>query len=55
MTVENQAFLNLSRWPPVWYLKDYDHYLREKQNNLKRTRWWRQDFSEQSAALINKL
>ena len=60
---ENQAFLNLSRWPPVWYLKDYDLYQRlmteqnkaEKQTNLKRARWWRQDLSEHSSALINKL
>ena len=63
LITENQAFLNLSRWPPVWYLKDYDLYQRlsteqnkaEKQTNLKRARWWRQDLSEHSSALINKL
>ena len=46
MLPENQAFLNLNRWPPIWYLKDYDLYQRmlteqtksEKQTNLKRTR-----------------
>jgi len=26
-----------------------------KQTNLKRARWWRQDFSEQGSAVINKL
>ena len=43
---ENQAFLNLNRWPPIWYLKDYDLYQRmltehnksENQTNLKRAR-----------------
>uniref|UniRef100_A0A6A7G382 Rho-related BTB domain-containing protein 1-like isoform X2 n=3 Tax=Hirondellea gigas TaxID=1518452 RepID=A0A6A7G382_9CRUS len=25
---ENQAWLNRHRWPPVWYLKDYDYYER---------------------------
>ena len=60
---ENQAFLNVSRWPPVWYLKDHDLYQRlsseqkkaDKQTNLKRTRWWRQDLAEQSTATTNKL
>ncbi|XP_066581695.1 rho-related BTB domain-containing protein 1 isoform X2 [Prorops nasuta] len=23
---ENQEYLNEHRWPPVWYLKDYDYY-----------------------------
>ncbi len=23
---ENQAWLNIHRWPPLWYLKDYDYY-----------------------------
>ncbi|CAM1326038.1 RHOBTB1 (predicted) [Pycnogonum litorale] len=27
---ENQAYLNKHRWPPVWYLKEYDHYDRCK-------------------------
>jgi len=25
---ENQAALNLKRWPPIWYLKDHDNYQR---------------------------
>ncbi|KAG1686692.1 Rho-related BTB domain-containing protein 2 [Nymphon striatum] len=25
---ENQAYLNKNRWPPVWYLKECDHYER---------------------------
>lgn len=25
---ENQAFLNRCRWPPIWYLKEYDYYER---------------------------
>ncbi|KAB7504651.1 Rho-related BTB domain-containing protein 1 [Armadillidium nasatum] len=25
---ENQAWLNRHRWPPVWYLKDFDYYER---------------------------
>lgn len=25
---ENQAYLNRNRWPPVWYLKELDHYER---------------------------
>lgn len=25
---ENQAYLNRNRWPPVWYLKEYDYYER---------------------------
>lgn len=41
---ENQAALNITRWPPIWYLKDYDLYQRmvseekktEKPKNLKR-------------------
>lgn len=43
---ENQAALNVNRWPPVWYLKDYDLYQRmlmerertERPKNLKRSR-----------------
>ena len=23
---ENQAWLNINRWPPVWYIKDYDYH-----------------------------
>ena len=25
---ENQACLNVNRWPPIWYLKDHDNYQR---------------------------
>lgn len=25
---ENQDFLRENRWPPVWYLKEYDFYQR---------------------------
>jgi Rho-related BTB domain-containing protein 1/2 len=25
---ENQEYLKDNRWPPVWYLKDYDYYQR---------------------------
>jgi len=43
---ENQAALNITRWPPIWYLKDYDLYQRmvteekksEKPKTLKRVR-----------------
>lgn len=43
---ENQATLNVNRWPPIWYLKDYDNYQRlvidrerqQRPKNLKRTR-----------------
>ncbi|XP_043600862.1 rho-related BTB domain-containing protein 1 isoform X1 [Bombus pyrosoma] len=42
---ENQEYLNEHRWPPVWYLKDYDYYQkclaeRDRENNptLKRNR-----------------
>jgi len=43
---ENQAALNINRWPPIWYLKDYDLYQRmlteelksEKPKTLKRVR-----------------
>jgi len=43
---ENQAALNLNRWPPVWYLKDYDFYehlvmdreREERPKSLKRSR-----------------
>jgi len=47
MHPENQAYLNKHRWPPTWYLKDYDCYermLRERQREehpikpFKRTR-----------------
>jgi len=42
---ENQAALNIHRWPPIWYLKDFDLYQRmlseqkktEKPKALKRT------------------
>lgn len=40
---ENQEYLSEHRWPPVWYLKDYDYYQkclaeRDKENKptLKR-------------------
>eukprot|EP00090_Calanus_glacialis_P014770 TRINITY_DN23654_c0_g1_i3.p1 TRINITY_DN23654_c0_g1~~TRINITY_DN23654_c0_g1_i3.p1 ORF type:complete len:279 (-),score=68.95 TRINITY_DN23654_c0_g1_i3:185-1021(-) len=42
---ENQALLNLNRWPPVWYVKDFDLYERlsacsqtEKPKTRKRQR-----------------
>ncbi|XP_012260254.1 rho-related BTB domain-containing protein 1 isoform X2 [Athalia rosae] len=42
---ENQEYLNEHRWPPVWYLKDYDYYQKclaeqDKENKptLKRNR-----------------
>ncbi|XP_024869425.1 rho-related BTB domain-containing protein 1 isoform X3 [Temnothorax curvispinosus] len=42
---ENQEYLNEHRWPPVWYLKDYDYYqkcsaeqVRENKPTLKRNR-----------------
>ncbi|XP_036149562.1 rho-related BTB domain-containing protein 1 isoform X3 [Monomorium pharaonis] len=42
---ENQEYLNEHRWPPVWYLKDYDYYqkclaeqIRENKPTLKRNR-----------------
>lgn len=25
---DNQEYLRENRWPPVWYLKDYDYYQR---------------------------
>lgn len=41
---ENQEYLNENRWPPIWYLKDYDYYQkclaeRDKENkpSLKRS------------------
>lgn len=27
---ENQAYLNRNRWPPVWFVKEYDYYQRSK-------------------------
>ncbi|XP_023325369.1 rho-related BTB domain-containing protein 2, partial [Eurytemora carolleeae] len=46
---ENQANLNVNRWPPIWYLKDYDLYQRmkmererlERPKALKRPRYRR--------------
>jgi len=43
---ENQAYLNINRWPPIWYLKDYDMFQRmladlkknEEKPSLKRSR-----------------
>ena len=43
---ENQAYLNRNRWPPIWYLKEFDFYERcvrerlwqEKPKGLKRHR-----------------
>ncbi|KAF7995181.1 hypothetical protein HCN44_004653 [Aphidius gifuensis] len=41
---ENQDYLSEHRWPPVWYLKDYDYYQKyiaehpEAKPNLKRNR-----------------
>ncbi|XP_014216043.1 rho-related BTB domain-containing protein 1 isoform X3 [Copidosoma floridanum] len=42
---ENQEYLSEHRWPPVWYLKDYDYYQkclaeqdRESKPTLKRNR-----------------
>lgn len=37
---DNQAYLVEHRWPPVWYLKDYDYYqkcLAERDKELKPT------------------
>ncbi|KAJ8684185.1 hypothetical protein QAD02_019977 [Eretmocerus hayati] len=41
---ENQEYLSENRWPPVWYLKDYDYYQkcmqeqdRERKPSLKRS------------------
>ena len=28
LSPDNQALLNLSRWPPAWYIKDADIYAR---------------------------
>ncbi|XP_067013129.1 rho-related BTB domain-containing protein 1 isoform X4 [Anabrus simplex] len=42
---ENQEYLSEHRWPPVWYLKDYDYYQKcaterekEEKPSLKRSR-----------------
>ncbi|KAG4075261.1 hypothetical protein HA402_003052 [Bradysia odoriphaga] len=40
---ENQEYLREHRWPPVWYLKDFDYYQRcmaeiNKEKNMKRKR-----------------
>ncbi|CAG0879065.1 unnamed protein product [Darwinula stevensoni] len=32
---ENQAYLNKQRWPPVWYLKDYDAYDRSLTDRMR--------------------
>ena len=33
---ENQAWLNVHRWPPVWYLKDHDFYQVDSRHEKKR-------------------
>ncbi len=43
MHPENQEYLREHRWPPVWYLKDFDYYQRcmteiNKEKNVKRKR-----------------
>lgn len=38
---DNQEYLREHRWPPVWYLKDYDYYQRcinEMNKELKNSR-----------------
>ena len=38
---DNQEYLREHRWPPVWYLKDFDYYQRcinEMNKELKETR-----------------
>lgn len=32
---ENQAHFERHRWPPVWYLKEEDHYQRAKKEREK--------------------
>ncbi|XP_018015583.1 rho-related BTB domain-containing protein 1 isoform X2 [Hyalella azteca] len=34
---ENQAWLNRHRWPPVWYLKDFDYYERSLMDRQRET------------------
>lgn len=41
MHQDNQEYLREHRWPPVWYLKDYDYYQRcinEMNKELKNSR-----------------
>ena len=35
---ENQAWLNVHRWPPIWYLKDFDFYQRMQQERERAER-----------------
>ncbi|OTF73074.1 Rho GTPase-like protein, partial [Euroglyphus maynei] len=35
---ENQAYLNRNRWPPIWYLKEFDYFER-----CVREREWQQN------------
>lgn len=35
MWAENQEYLEKHRWPPVWYLKEEDHYQRVKKEREK--------------------
>lgn len=32
---DNQAYFERHRWPPVWYLKEEDHYQRVKREREK--------------------
>merc|ERR1711860_397435 len=36
---ENQAWLNIHRWPPIWYLKDFDFYQRMVIDRDRETRY----------------
>lgn len=35
MSPENQQYFEKHRWPPVWYLKEEDHYQRARKEREK--------------------
>lgn len=53
MFPENQAALNINRWPPIWYLKDLDLYQRlvSEQEKIDHPKYRRKRSSDQSGCL----
>lgn len=50
---ENQEYLVENRWPPVWYLKDYDYYQRSLNDYHREQKDAKQKAAEESCFCFN--
>lgn len=49
---ENQEYLREHRWPPVWYLKDFDYYQRSiNELNREQSQGQRDNMSDEKGCL----